>query len=139
MNTKQLKSFLIVAQEGSITKASALLHFSVPSIKGQIDSLEEELQVKLVFRSKQGITLTEEGAEFLPFVKKMLRSLDNEIEKIRQMSQEKSNVIRIGYNTAHLGDTIYYDAFSAFQKQYPKIQVELIPAVTFEPENHDLF
>lgn len=61
MENRVLKYFLVIAQEGSITKAAEILHVSQPALSKQIMQLEDELGAKLFLRGKRSLSLTEEG------------------------------------------------------------------------------
>ncbi len=58
-------AFLKVLETGSFTKAAALLGYTQPALSQMIASLEKELQVKLLRRSRTGVSLTPEGAQLL--------------------------------------------------------------------------
>lgn len=58
-------AFLKVLETGSFTKAAALLGYTQPALSQMIASLEKELQVKLLRRSRTGVSLTPEGSQLL--------------------------------------------------------------------------
>ena len=51
MDIKHLRTFVTVARLGSITKTAEALHLTQPAVSGQIKSLEEALDVKLLLRT----------------------------------------------------------------------------------------
>ena len=61
VNLELYRLFVIVANEGNITKASEILHISQPAISKQIHNLESELNITLFERSNSGVRLTIEG------------------------------------------------------------------------------
>jgi LysR family transcriptional activator of nhaA len=61
LNYHHLLYFWVTAREGSITKASAVLNLTQPTISGQITALEESLGEKLFEKSGRGLALTEMG------------------------------------------------------------------------------
>lgn len=61
MEFNQLRTFLVIARLGNLTRAAAELHASQPAISGQLKALEEELGVALFFRTPRGMTLSEAG------------------------------------------------------------------------------
>lgn len=61
MDLKVLHNFLVVAQEGNITKAAALVHLTQSALSRQIQALERDLGVKLLERQKYRVSLTAEG------------------------------------------------------------------------------
>lgn len=64
-----LRTFVIVAEQGHLTKAAALLHVSQPAVSGQIKALEEQLELKLFERGPGGVRLTKAGEALLPHAK----------------------------------------------------------------------
>jgi DNA-binding MarR family transcriptional regulator len=65
MELRHLRYLVGVAEALSFTKAAQKLHTAQPSLTRQIRDLEEELGVRLLNRTKQQVTLTEEGRSFL--------------------------------------------------------------------------
>lgn len=61
LNYHHLRYFWTVAREGSLRKASELLHVSQPSMSAQIQALEESLGEELFRRSGRSLILTEMG------------------------------------------------------------------------------
>jgi len=61
MEIYQIKSFLAVVEEESVTRAAKRLYTTPPSVSAHIKALESELGVKLFDRSTKGMTLTSEG------------------------------------------------------------------------------
>ena len=62
MDWDKLKIFHAVAEAGSFTSATVILNLSQSAISRQIQSLEEDLKVKLFERHARGLTLTDNGA-----------------------------------------------------------------------------
>ena len=67
MTVQQLKYILKVAEVGSITEAAKLLFISQPSLSNSIKETETEAGITIFLRSRTGITLTKDGAEFLGY------------------------------------------------------------------------
>ena len=68
-----LRTFVIVAEQGHLTKAAALLHVSQPAVSGQIKALEEQLELKLFERGPGGVRLTKAGEALLPHAQAVVR------------------------------------------------------------------
>lgn len=71
MTLQQLKYFIEVVQTGSINKAAEALFISQPSLSNALRELEAELKLELMVRTPRGITLTQEGAEFLGYARQV--------------------------------------------------------------------
>ena len=61
LNYHHLQYFWLVAREGSVTRASELLHVSQPTVSGQIRELERAMKTALFVKSGRGLALTETG------------------------------------------------------------------------------
>ncbi|WP_369028091.1 LysR family transcriptional regulator, partial [Nocardia farcinica] len=61
VDTRLLRYFAAVAEEGNLTRAAQRLYVSQPSLTKQIRRLEELLGVSLFVRSRTGMGLTEAG------------------------------------------------------------------------------
>lgn len=72
MNIEHLMYFKTVAEYGSINKAAHALYISQPHLGNIVRDLEDELDVKLLQRTRHGVSLTAEGTEFLAHAEKML-------------------------------------------------------------------
>jgi DNA-binding transcriptional LysR family regulator len=72
----QLKIFSSIAKCLNVTKASAELHISQPSVSQQAKLLQEEYGAKLYAKNGRGIQLTDEGRLFLKEIEPILRQVD---------------------------------------------------------------
>lgn len=75
MNITQIKYVLEVASSSSIREASTRLFVSQPAISTSIRELEEELGILIFERNNKGITLTDQGREFVTYAKRSRDSL----------------------------------------------------------------
>ena len=88
MELYQLKTFVKIADEGSLTRAAALLFTSQPAISAQVKALEEELGVTLFERSSKGMTLTAKGRQLYTHANATLAAaaqLKDEAQSLRQV------------------------------------------------------
>lgn len=65
MFNSQLETFVVIADEGSFSKAAEKLFISTTAVIKQINTLEEDIDIKLFNRSFKGVSLTEAGKSFL--------------------------------------------------------------------------
>lgn len=98
MNIQQIKYVLEVAASASIRDASTRLYISQPALSASIRDLEDELGVLLFERTNKGITLTDEGREFVIHAKKAVGQY--EILEERYLSKDGDRE-RFSVSTQH--------------------------------------
>lgn len=81
LNLKHLRYFWAVAKEGSIARASEVLHLTPQTISGQLRELEEQLDTKLFTKSGRGLALTDAGRLAFSYADEMFR-LGGELEDV---------------------------------------------------------
>ena len=96
-----LDTFLKVAEAGSFTKASEILHVSNTSVMKQINGLEELLAVKLFERSPSGVTLSCYGKYLMKESQKLINQSFLIVTGIKHAADEMKHVIRIGVLPIH--------------------------------------
>ena len=72
---QQLHYFIEVAAEGSITGAAELLYVAQPTMSAAMKDLESRVGRTLLVRSARGVTLTDEGAEFLGYARQVVEQM----------------------------------------------------------------
>lgn len=87
MNLLHLKYAVVVAETGSISKASERLYVGQPNLSRAIKELENSLGVMLFDRSAKGMFLTSDGELFVRYAKLLLNQVD-EIEAIFKSDKE---------------------------------------------------
>ena len=71
MNSAQIRCFLTVADTLNFARAAEQLHVTQPAVTHQLQTLEEELGVKLFHRTTRTVRLTEAGGLFLADARQM--------------------------------------------------------------------
>ncbi len=86
MSLDQLKTFVAIAEEGTMTAAALKLHITQPPLSRQLASLEHELQTRLFERQARGMRLVPAGAAFLVHAKRILAAVDDAVSAVRPAS-----------------------------------------------------
>jgi len=84
MEMKQVKYFLTVAELGSFSAAADNLYISQSSLSKQIMALEKELGFALFDRSKRMIVLTEAGATFRKYARRLHDEYEEMLDNLKQ-------------------------------------------------------
>lgn len=72
MRIQQLQYLETIVQTGSINEAAKKLYLTQPSLSNAIKELEAEMGIQILLRSKLGVTLTDEGREFMIYARQVL-------------------------------------------------------------------
>lgn len=97
MDIKQLRYFIAIAEEGSLSAASHKLRVAQPSLSQHVINLENELEVKLLDRSPRGVSLTEAGTLLLEHARGISTSVDHCREVVRQSGGVPSGSVAFGF------------------------------------------
>jgi len=125
MDWDKLKIFHAVAEAGSFTSATVILNISQSAISRQIQSLEEDLKVKLFERHARGLTLTQNGE----YVYKTAHEVISKIKEIETSLGDQKNkpTGKLTITTVRSFGTHWLTPrIQEFMNLNPKIEVEVI-------------
>lgn len=98
MDSTKLETFLFVCKEKSFTKAAEKLFITPAAIKKQIDALESEVGVQLIFRSAGGCNLTAPGEVFHEQAQKILKLIHTSVELTQQAGKVQARELCVGHS-----------------------------------------
>lgn len=124
MNLRQLEYFVVIAQEGSFTRASERLLVAQPSLSQQIGALEAELGGSLLERLPRGVRLTMAGQNFLPEAQAAISHADRARRSVRMALGLESGQLAIATNTSAAAG-ILPSVLTQWQELHPSIEVSL--------------
>ena len=93
MTLQQLKYAVTVADTRNITEASRRLFISQPSLTAAIRELEEEMGIRLFSRSNKGVSITNEGDEFLSYARQVLEQANLLEDRFKSKDGSSGNTI----------------------------------------------
>lgn len=124
MELKQLRAFMVVAEELNFRRSAERLAMSQPPLTRLIASLEEELAAPLFERTTRQVKLTSAGMFLLQEGREILAQVESTEKEIRALGKIRSGQIKIGFSTtaflARLPKII-----EEFRLQFPKLKTEL--------------
>lgn len=124
MDSKKLEILVAAADLGSFTKASEVVGYTQSGLTHMMDALEREIGFPLLQRSHSGIRLTEQGQALMPAIREFLQANANLENRIREVAQAKTEVIRIAAYASiamHWMPEILY----RFRRLCPEVNVDL--------------
>lgn len=98
MTLTQLNYIITIAETKSMNKAAEQLYVSQPSLTSAVKELEKELGVTLLYRSGRGVTLTNDGMEFLMYARQIYSQYESIMEKYGKGGGYKK---KFGVSTQH--------------------------------------
>lgn len=117
-------ALLKIIETGSFTAAARLLGYTQPALSQMIASLESELGIRLLNRSRYGIRLTPEGERLLPGI----QSAVSQYEAMRQTADEirglESGLVRIG-TVSSVSCRWLPGVIRKFWAEHPNIEIAL--------------
>lgn len=96
MDIHQLKTFVAVARERSITRASELLHLSQPAVSAHIKALEDALDLTLFERTPRGMSLTPDGQRLLAKAEQTLGAHQELMDEAKRIKGSLTGKLRLG-------------------------------------------
>lgn len=128
MDLRQLRTFVTVADHGTVSRAAERLRIAQPALSRQIHALEEELGLQLFERVRRRLVLTSEGEQLLADCRTILGAVGSLGERAQGLRRGDRGVLRV----AATPQTIE-GVFSSFVRQYarerPNVQLRLVEAV----------
>ena len=124
MELRHLRYFIAVAEELNFTRAAEKLRLSQPSLTRQVHNLEEELGVLLFNRTKNHVSLTEEGTSFFTDAKSLIAASLKSVKAVQNFVPEKSDRLNLGYLAKFDFDSLPA-TLETFYKAHPEMSVNL--------------
>ncbi|XSE69063.1 LysR family transcriptional regulator [Lactiplantibacillus plantarum] len=101
MEINRLKTFLVIAKNGSFKAAAELLFLSPRAVSKQMDQLENELGVKLFIRRHNNTDLTPTGTKFVIAAEDIVNTYNDELIRIQSEQQTKEKRLKIGFSSSN--------------------------------------
>lgn len=124
MELRVLQYFLAIAREESISKASAFLHITQPTLSRQMKDLEDEFGKQLFIRGNRKITLTDEGM----LLRKRAEEIINLVEKTEIEMNTSDNILNgdiyIGGGETQ-GMSLIAKVIKKMQIEHPEVKFHL--------------
>lgn len=133
MDTLKCKALITALEHGSLSAAADELGYTPSGITRMVNSIEDELGIKIIKRSSKGIVLTDDGEKVIGGIMEIVRLS----EHIRQISENVKG-LETGSITIGTYFSISYSwlpkIIKKFTDDYPKISIDIV-----EAGNNDLY
>ena len=133
MNTTQLECFAAVADFLNFSRAAEHLRITQPAVSHQINTLEDELGVKLFYRTSKRVRLTQEGHLFSQYAREML--VLSRMSKDRLQESQRASVLRLGIGCRNFLELNHLKpVLKQMREEFPLLLpvLRLVPAASLE-------
>lgn len=118
-------ALLKILETGSFTRAAEVLGYTQPSLSQMISTLEKELSVQLIHRSRYGVHPTPEGERLLPFIESAVSQYETMQQAVDEMAGLKTGEVRIG-TFSSVSCHWLPPVIERYWSEFPNIQIHLL-------------
>jgi LysR family nitrogen assimilation transcriptional regulator len=129
MDIRQLKYFVAIAEEGSLSAAAQRVNVAQPSLSQHVISLEGELRVKLLERSPRGVILTGPGEVLLNHAREIIGAMESAKEAVRQSGAEPQGNVTFGLPSS-IASVLSVPLAETIRLELPKVRLRAIDAMS---------
>ncbi|SPF79909.1 LysR family transcriptional regulator [Pseudoprimorskyibacter insulae] len=129
LDTRQMRYFLEIAEQGSITRAAQVLNVAQPALSLHLKTLEERLGTQLLIRSRSGVTPTEAGQVLMRRARAILDDMARTEDEIRTLDADPAGVVRVGL-PGTISALLTLPLIKAARARYPRITINIAEAMS---------
>lgn len=119
INSDLLRTFSVIAGQGQLTTAAAMLGRTQSAISVQLRKLEDDLGAQLFTRTPQGMELTPRGQKLLPVAQAAL----DELSQVRRLFDDPlTGAIRVGIPDDY-DDFVLEQVLAEFARDHPAVEI----------------
>ena len=125
MDLRRLRTFVTVAEQGSVSKAALRLHISQPGLSRQIQELQHELGLRLFERVGRRLVLTAEGEQLLGSSRTILSDVSSFAEQAQLLKRGDTGTLRVAASPIQIESTLS-TFLPRYAERYPGVKVTLV-------------
>jgi DNA-binding transcriptional LysR family regulator len=131
MESELLRTFATVAEVGTTTAATRLLHCSQPAISRRLGQLEAVVGAALFERTPSGMKLTAAGQALLPFAEAALAAIGDGLDAVKSVRDEHTGPVTVAL-VGTLAGTWITGAMRAVAARHPTVNLRLRTGTSVE-------
>jgi len=124
-NFNDLFAFVVVAREGSFTRAAALLGVSQSALSHTIRGLEAKLGYRLLTRTTRSVSPTAAGERVLATLSPRFEEIEAELAALSELKDSPAGTVRIT-TSCHAANAVLLPKLATLLPEYPDIKVEIV-------------
>ena len=123
MDIRQLRYFIVIAEEKQISAAAKKLYMSQPPLSQQLKNMEASLDEQLFERSGKFLELTEAGKTLYKYALQITQMMEEAKNEVADVGGGVDGRLAVGINTFSLGNL--NEVFHQYRSMYPKIKYKI--------------
>jgi DNA-binding transcriptional LysR family regulator len=123
-NFNDLQAFVVIAREGSFTRAAAQLGISQSALSHTMRALETRLGVRLLTRTTRSVSATEAGQRLFDTMAPRFEEIELELAAVSDFRDKPVGIVRITASE-HAANNILWPKLNKVLPDYPDIKVEI--------------
>jgi DNA-binding transcriptional LysR family regulator len=128
MDLRRARTFVTIAELGSVSRAALHLRIAQPALSRQIAELEQKLGFKLFDRVGRGFVLTGQGEQLLVDCRGLLNHADAVSERAQLLRRGDTGVLKVAASPQFIEGALA-DFLHRYAQRFPNIQVKLREAI----------
>lgn len=125
LSLRQVRYFIAVAENGSVTGAAQQLSVSQSTVTEAVKGLEDELGVQLIERQARGVALSYKGQQFLRHAHRIMAEVSDAQSALRSQEAPLAGTLHLGVTTLVAGYCLS-DLLARFRRVFPAVQVNVV-------------
>ena len=124
MDLRHARTFVTVAELGTVSKAAVHLRVAQPALSRQISDLEQELDLKLFDRIGRRLLLTSEGEQLLSDCRNLLGYAGAIGERAQLLRRGDTGVLKVAASPQHI-ESVFSQFLPRYAQRCPNVQVKV--------------
>jgi DNA-binding transcriptional LysR family regulator len=128
MDLKRLRTFVTVAEEGTVSRAASRLNLTQPALSRQIHELQLELGLQLFDHVGRRLVLTSEGEQLLGESRNLLAHAGALGQRAEFLRRGNEGPLRVAASPVQI-EAVLATFLRRYTSRYPRVQMRLVEAV----------
>ena len=124
LEDRELRSFLVLAEQLHFGRAANLLHISQPGLSKQIKGVEEKLGGPLLVRNRRDVRLTAAGTLLYGEARRIVRDLDSLFDATQAAVRGEAGRLRVAVGIATI-HSLVPPALRKFREAHPRVEIQI--------------
>lgn len=125
MSLLKFEILLSALKYGSLTAAAEEMGYTQSAVSHMINNLEDELGIRLIKRSRTGVSLTSNGEILIPYIRNILNENNNFQQALSEVTGNLKGKLTIG-SFETINNTYLPDILEDFLGEYPNIDINIM-------------